>query len=219
MKRIDWNSVSEPVDQLYTKGKSALSDSQLLSIIGQIDQATAQKILVEANYQLSNLAKWSLRDWLRFDGLGIAKASTFLAAFEIGRRRKLEEPSKRFKIYSAVDAYNYMKSYLMDEQVEHFYIILLNRANIVQKAVHISTGGVSGTVCDPKLIFKHALENLSSSILLVHNHPSANLKPSIQDKELTNKLILAAKSLDITILDHIIFTDEGYFSFTEEGLM
>jgi len=219
MKRIDWNSVSEPVESLYLRGKSALTDSQLLSIIGQIDQATAQKILIEADYQLSNLARWTLRDWLRFEGLGIAKASSFMAAFEIGRRRKLVEPPKRIKIYSSGDIFNYMKPMLIDEQVEHFYIILLNRANVVQRHVLISTGGVSGTVCDPKLVFKHALENLSSCIILVHNHPSGNLVPSDHDRELTKKLVLAAKSLDIMVLDHIIFTDIAYFSFADEGMM
>lgn len=219
MKKINWNTLSEPVETLYEKGKGALSDSQLLSIIIQVDVRLAQKIMIAADHEFSNLAKWTLTKWMEFDGIGPSKAAAITASLEIGRRRRLQEPQKKPIIKSSADVYFYVKPFLLDEMVEHFYILLLNARNEVMKHVHISTGGVSGTVVDAKMVFKHALEHLATSIILVHNHPSGNTKPSEQDRRLTTKLKNAGDMMDITVLDHVIFTDIAYFSFSDEGLI
>ncbi|EKB47931.1 RadC family protein [Cecembia lonarensis] len=215
-----------PREKLLLKGKSALSDAELLAILlGSGTQALsavdlAKYILSSVNYDLSQLAKLSVTDLKKFKGIGEAKAITIVAALELGRRRKLiNEVPKRAKISSSADAYHLMKPELMDEPIEHFYILLLNRNNQVIKKQLISRGGTSGTVADPKIIFKHAIDALANSIILVHNHPSGNLKPSEQDRRLTNKLKSAGDSLDIAVIDHIIFTDVAYFSFSDEGLI
>jgi DNA repair protein RadC len=219
MKKINWNTLSEPVGTMYEKGKSAMTDSQLLSIIIQVDTGLAQKILVDAEHQLSNLAKWTFRDWMNYEGIGPAKAAAIVASLEIGRRRRIQEPQKKPIISSSADAYLYVKPFLLDEVVEHFYILLLNRRNEVIRHVHISTGGTSGTVADPKLIFKHALDHLANSIILVHNHPSGNTRPSEQDRRLTTRLKDIGTNLEVSVLDHIIFTEVAYFSFADEGLI
>lgn len=219
MKKINWNSLSEPVETLYEKGKGALSDSQLLSIIIQVDVRQAQQIMLAADHQFSNLARWTTRQWMEFEGIGPSKAAAIIASLEIGRRRRLQEPQKKPIIKSSADVYFYVKPFLLDEVVEHFYILLLNRRNEVIKHVLISTGGTSGTVVDPKLVFKHALDHLATSIILVHNHPSGNTRPSEQDRRLTTKLKNAGELLDISVLDHIIYTDIAYFSFSDEGLI
>lgn len=219
MKKINWNSVSEPVGTLYEKGRMALSDAEVLSVIGQIDLNMARTILLQADNQLANLAKWTITNWMKFEGLGIVKASAIVASFELSRRRSFEQPQKKFKINSSADVWNFFKPMLMDETVEYFYILMLSRANQVIKATQISKGGTSGTVADPKLIFKHALDNLASAIVLVHNHPSGNLRPSEQDRRLTQRLKSVGTSLEIPVMDHLIFTNDGYFSFADEGLI
>jgi DNA repair protein RadC len=219
MKKINLSAVNEPIQTLYTKGKSSMSDWQVLATVGRLPEDLARKIIAKAEHQLAQLPKWTLQDWMEFDGIGIVKASALLTAFELGRRRVKEDQPKRFKITSSLDVFQYMKPYLLDEVVEHFYILLLNRANQVQRLIHISTGGTSATVVDPKIIFKHALENLASGIILVHNHPSGQLKPSDHDTRLTRKLKDAGQLLEIPVLDHLIFTDIAYYSFADEGMM
>ena len=142
-----------------------------------------------------------------------------MSALELGRRRKSFESEKKLKITNSRDVYELMKPELMDQPVEQFWVVMLKRNNeVIQKRV-ISLGGVSGTVADPKVIFKRALEDLASGIILVHNHPSGNLKPSQADIRLTEKLKNAGNLLEIPVLDHIIFTDDGYFSFADESLI
>ena len=156
---------------------------------------------------------------MKFKGIGEAKAISIVSALELGRRRLSENQSEKVKITSSESVYNFMKSNLLDLNVEEFWILLLNRANIVLKKVQISSGGVSGTIADTKVIFKSALDELASAIILVHNHPSGNTKPSSQDIKLTNKLKSAGEILDIQVLDHLIFTNDNYFSFADEGLL
>lgn len=215
-----------PREKLLLKGKSALSDAELLAILlgsgtkslSAVD--LAKHILTSVNHDLSQLAKMSVTDLKKFKGIGEAKAITIVSALELGRRRKLiNDLPKRSKISSSADVYHIMKPELMDESIEHFYILLLNRNNHVIKKVLISKGGTSGTVADPKIIFKHALDSLANSIILVHNHPSGNLKPSEQDRRLTKKLKEVGDNLEVSVLDHIIFTDVAYFSFSDEGLI
>ncbi|MBW3470227.1 RadC family protein [Arthrospiribacter ruber] len=215
-----------PREKLLLKGKSALSDSELIAIL--IGSGTKQlsavdlsrHILSKVNYNLSELARLSISDLTKFKGIGEAKAITIVAALELGRRRKLiTEKTHKPKINSSADVWNIMKPDLLDETIEHFYVLLLNRNNQVIKKQLISSGGTTGTVADPKIIFKYALDNLANSIVLIHNHPSGNLKPSEQDRRLTNRLKEAGKNLDIPVIDHVIFTDLAYFSFADEGLI
>jgi DNA repair protein RadC len=155
---------------------------------------------------------------MKFKGVGDAKAISIAAALELGRRRKESEILKKSKIGSSADAYEAICPYLMDLQHEQFWVLLLNRANEIIRPQQISIGGVSGTVADPKMIFKAAIEHLASAIILVHNHPSGNLTPSQADKDLTKKMKEAGRTLDIPVLDHLIFSDNNYFSFADEGI-
>jgi DNA repair protein RadC len=169
------------------------------------------------NYDLRELAKLSIQDLKKFKGIGEAKAISIIAAMELGRRRKDSEPVVKPVITSSHNIYELMKPELYGEQVEYFYIILLNRSNRVMKKQLISQGGTAGTIVDAKIVFKIALEHLAQSIILVHNHPSGNTSPSEQDKRLTERLVKIGRELDLTVLDHVIFADSGYFSFADDG--
>lgn len=215
-----------PREKLLLKGKSALSDAELIAIlIGSGTRSVSavdlsKHILAAVNNDLGELAKMSIADLKKFKGIGEAKAISIVSALELGRRRKLvgEQP-KKLKISGSADVYQMMKSEMLDETVEHFYILLLNRSNFVIKKQHISSGGTNATVVDPKVIFKYALDAMACSIVLVHNHPSGNLKPSDQDRILTNKLKHVGENLEVQVIDHVIFTDVAYFSFADEGIL
>jgi len=218
-----WAEDDRPREKLSLKGKAALSDAELLAILlgsGTVSVSAvdlAKQILASANNNLHELAKLSLKDLMKFKGIGDAKAITIVSALELGRRRKSSEPQKRTKITASTDVYEIMSPYLLDARREEFWVLLLNRANEVIRTEKISEGGVSGTVADPKLIFKAALDHLASSLILVHNHPSGNLKPSQADLQMTQKMKEAGKFLEIPVLDHVIFTDNGFYSFVDEG--
>ena len=179
----------------------------------------AKIILKSVNNNLNDLARLSIKDLSKFRGIGEAKAISIIAALELGRRRKEQDRPLRARVTCSRDAYNEMIPHLIDKRHEEFWILLMNRANEILRPVQISAGGVSGTVADPKIIFKQAIEHLASSIILLHNHPSGNLTPSQPDKELTLKLKDAGKLLDIPVLDHLIFTDKAYYSFADEGIL
>jgi DNA repair protein RadC len=223
LKILNWAEEDRPREKLLLKGRAALSDAELIGILigsGTISMSAvelAKHILIGSGNDLNELAKLNVKELQKFKGIGEAKAISIISALELGRRRKESDPVKKAKISSSEDIYNLMKPNLLDLMHEEFWIILLNRANHVLKKVQISSGGVSGTVADPKIIFKTALENLASAVILVHNHPSGNLKPSEADDSLTKKLKYAGALLDIPILDHIIFTNSNYFSFADEN--
>lgn len=215
-----------PREKLLLRGKAHLSDAELLAIlIGSGTKSLsavdlAKYILKHCNYDLSELAKKSIIDLKKFKGIGEAKAITIVAALELGRRRKLiTEQTKRVKISSSADVWHLMKPDLMDEPIEHFYVVYLNRSNYVIKKQLISSGGTTGTVADPKIIFKYALDYMANAMILVHNHPSGNIKPSEQDRRLTQKMVTIGKNLEVSVLDHLIFTDVAYFSFADEGII
>lgn len=222
---LKWAEEDRPREKLLLKGKIALSDAELIAILigsGSRNMSAvdlSKLILAEVNHDLNLLAKQSVSDLQRFKGIGEAKAISIVSALELGRKRKATEQIKRPQITSSVDAYELMKPELLDQPVEQFWVVMLKRNNeVIQKRV-ISLGGISGTVADPKIIFKRALEDLASGIILVHNHPSGNLKPSQADLKLTDKLKNAGQLLEIPVLDHIIFTDNGYYSFADEGTL
>jgi DNA repair protein RadC len=218
-----WAEDDRPREKLLLKGKAVLSDAELLAILlgsGTVSVSAvdlAKQILASTNHNLHELAKLSLKDLMKFKGIGEAKGITIISALELGRRRKNSEPKKRDKITASTDVHEIMSPYLLDAHREEFWVILLNRANEVIRTEKISEGGVSGTVADPKLIFKTALDHLASALILVHNHPSGNLKPSQADLQLTHKMKEAGKFLEIPVLDHVIFTDHGFYSFVDEG--
>nr|WP_221307412.1 DNA repair protein RadC [Rhabdobacter roseus] len=220
---MSWAEEDRPREKLLLKGKAALTDAELIAILigsGTVELSAvdvAKMILGSAGNNLNELARHGVKELTKIKGIGEAKAITIVAALELGRRRKESTMLRRRRIGSSLDAYEEMKPYLLDKPHEEFWILLLNRANEVLRPVQISTGGVAGTVADPKMIFKHALEQLASSIILFHNHPSGNLSPSQADRDLTRKLKEAGRMLDLPVLDHLIFTDSGYYSFADEG--
>jgi DNA repair protein RadC len=214
-----------PREKLLLRGKSSLTDAELIAIL--IGSGTpsmsavdlSRMILRHINHDLSALARLSVKDLMKFKGIGEAKAISIVSALELGRRRKEQDTPVRQKITSSRDAYELMRPELFDEVIEHFYLILLSRSNYVIKKQLISQGGTSGTVVDPKLVFKTALEHMAHSVILVHNHPSGSASPSEQDKKLTQRLVRIGRDMDLSILDHMIFTDRGYFSFADEGIL
>lgn len=218
----NWSEDDKPREKLAANGRETLSNAELLGIL--LGNGTRNKSAVDlardifqlANNDLNQLAKLSIKDFCQISGIGPAKAITIIAAIELGGRRKKAETTNNF-IQSSNDAYCYFRPLLQDKQYEEFWVLSLNRNNKILKAEKVSDGGISYTVADPKRIFKSALENSASHLLLCHNHPSGNLEPSSADHNLTKKLIAAAKNLDMTIIDHIIVTDRGYYSFADEG--
>jgi DNA repair protein RadC len=220
-----WAEEDRPREKLINKGKAALTDAELIAILlrsGSTRESAvdlAKRILKSASDNLIELSKLSLNELLAFPGIGEAKALSIIAALELGKRRRVAEVSEKHAISSSRDVFEYFQSAHADAPYEEFWILLLNRANKILKKVMISEGGVAGTVADPKRIFKVAIENNASAMVLCHNHPSGNLKPSEADIKLTKKLKEAGVLLEINIIDHIIICEERYFSFADEGLL
>lgn len=178
----------------------------------------AQLILRDTGQNLTQLSKLGLHDLMKYSGIGEAKAITIAAALELGRRRRSEDRPARLKVVNSRIVYEEFY-HLTDLNHEEFWVMLLSRANVVMEKIKVSSGGVSGTVADARLIFKSAIQRLASGIILVHNHPSGNLKPSPNDISLTKKLKEAGEFLDISVLDHLIVADSGYYSFADEGML
>lgn len=222
---LSWAEEDRPREKLLLKGRAVLSDAELIAILigsgtKSMSAVTLSKhILSSVANDLNSLAKLSVKDLKKFNGIGEAKAISIVGALELGRRRKESNQLSKPQIRSSEDAYKSITTELIDQPTEQFWVIMLNRSNKVIHKRAISLGGVSGTVADPKVIFNKALEDLASGIILAHNHPSGNKKPSQADIELTKKLQQSGRLLEIPVLDHIIYTDDGYFSFADEGLL
>jgi DNA repair protein RadC len=220
-----WAEEDRPREKLLLKGKAALSDAELIAILlGTGTKAVsalelAKSILNKADNNLNELAKLSVKDLQKLKGIGEAKAISIVSALELGRRRKEGEVLQKPKITCSEDAYQLMVAHLLDLPHEEFWILMLNKANLVLKKEQISMGGVSGTIADPKIIFRRTIEEGATGIILVHNHPSGNVKPSQADISLTQRMREGGQFLDIAVLDHLIFTNESYFSFADEGLI
>lgn len=220
-----WAAEDRPREKLVLKGKAALSDAELIAILlgtgtsklSAVD--LAKNILQAVNNDLNELSRLTVKDLMKIKGIGEAKAITIISALELGRRRKDFQTEEKPRIGGSADVYEILKADLLDIPYEAFWIVLLNRANRVIKKQQISQGGVAGTVADPKIIFKIAVEELASGIILAHNHPSGNLNASQADIDLTKKLKESGKLLDIQVLDHIIIAGKKYFSFADEGLL
>jgi DNA repair protein RadC len=220
-----WSPDDRPREKLLLKGTSALSDAELIAIlIGSgtttLSAVELSKLLLQtASNNLNELARLSAKDLMKIKGIGEARALTIIAALELGRRRKDVAEDEKPKIITSKDAFDILKTELIDIPHEEFWILILNRANKVIRKHQVSQGGVAGTIADPKIIFKLALDALGSSIILAHNHPSGNLTASQADIDLTKKLKEAGKLLEIQVLDHLIVAGQKYFSFADEGMI
>lgn len=221
----NWADDEKPREKLLKKGIDTLSNAELLAIIigtGTRELSAvelARNILQMADNNLHNLGRLSVFELSKIKGIGTAKAVSLIAAMEIGRRRNMSEHKENNSITSSRDIYNYMSPRLRDLPYEEFWVCYLNRANYLIESFKISQGGVTGTVIDTKIILKKGLELLASSVILCHNHPSGNVAPSNQDKEITLRTKNAAETIEIKVLDHIIVARDKYFSFSDEGLI
>lgn len=225
LKIKDWALEDRPREKLLNKGIKSLTDAELIAILigsGNKDESAVElskKILKKANNNLNELGKQTVRDLLENKGIGIAKAITIIAALELGKRRKLSDVIIKNKISSSQDVYEIFSAILSDLSYEEFWIILLNRANKILDKIQISKGGITGTVTDIRIILKESIDKKATSIILCHNHPSGNIKPSDADINITKKIKEAGELMDIKVLDHIIISDNSYFSFADEGMM
>lgn len=221
----DWAEDDRPREKLMQFGAKTLSTAELLAILlgsgsrGESAVQLAQRILGDAENNLHELGKKSIEQLKKYKGMGDAKAITIVAALELAQRRMDTPVRDRLKIMSSLDGYHCLAPHVASLPHEEFWILLLDRSNKVLARRRISQGGVSGTVVDAKQVFQVALEYLASGIVLCHNHPSGNLQPSQADIDLTEKLKQAAVFLDISVLDHLIIAETGYFSFADEGFL
>lgn len=221
----NWADDDKPREKLLLKGRSSLSDAELLAILigsGSRNESAIElckRILNQANNNLNSLARFTVNDLMKFKGIGEAKAISIVAALELGRRRKSISAEENPKITSSKLAYEQIKSSLADLPHEEFWILILNQANKVISKQLIGRGGISQTTADIRIVCKLALEHLASGLILCHNHPSGNLKPSQADINLTNKIKAATTLFDIQVLDHIIVGDNTYLSFMDEGII
>jgi len=220
-----WSQDDQPREKLRDKGKSALSDAELVAILigsGNRNEnavSLSKRILASVNHNLNALGKLSLKQLMDFKGIGEAKAITITAALELGRRRRSIEAIQKHKISSSASVFELMQPIIGELPHEEFWIIHLNNSNKIIQKNQLSKGGITGTLVDVRLVLKTALEVGAVGLILIHNHPSGTLKPSTADKNLTQKLKMAAQSLDIKVLDHLIITENNYFSFADESLL
>jgi len=220
-----WAKDDRPREKLLMHGAGHLSDSELVAIL--LHHGTKQKSAVDlakevmhlGKNNLNELGKFTVRELLRIKGVGEAKAITIVAALELGRRRQAGNYLNKAVISTSKDLANYLQTLFRDHTREVFAVAFLNQANKINHIEIISEGGITGTIADPRIILKKALEENAVSLVLCHNHPSGSLKPSRHDEEITNKIKEAAKYFDIRVLDHIIVSDSGYFSFADEGIL
>lgn len=218
-----WDNSDKPREKMMLKGKSALSDAELIAILmgsGNTKETAvdlAKRILNDNQNNILELSRKTISELTKYSGIGEAKAISIIAALELGQRRRQSEVLERPKVTSSHDAFEYMSLYLSDLNHEEFWILLLNRANQIIGQQLIGQGGISSTAVDLKVIFKYALDYQASNIILAHNHPSGNLNPSDQDNALTQKIVNAGKLMEVSVLDHLIITSNSYYSYADEG--
>ena len=220
-----WAEDDRPREKLMNKGKSSLSDAELIAILigsGNTSESAVElsrRILSSAADNLAELSKMSVTELIRFKGIGEAKAISIVAALELGRRRRSAEAQERKTIKSSRDAFEHFYASLADLEYEQFWIMLLSQSHKVIRTVQVSDGGLTGTVADPKRIFKIAIENNASAMILCHNHPSGQLSASTADIDLTKKLAKSGELLDIRVIDHVIIGHDKYYSFADDGML
>lgn len=220
-----WNEDDRPREKLLAKGRTALSDAELIAILigsgsrNESAVALSRRILASVGNNLQELGKLDIKDLMQFKGIGEAKAICIAAALELGRRRRVGEALERNKINSSRSVFELMQPVIGELPHEEFWIVYLNNSNKVLQTSQLSKGGITGTLVDVRLAFKNALQLGAVALILAHNHPSGTLKPSQSDIDLTKKLKTAGESLDIKVLDHLIITENAYFSFADESML
>nr|WP_315172119.1 DNA repair protein RadC [uncultured Flavobacterium sp.] len=220
-----WSEDDKPREKMMLRGKSALSDAELVAILigsgsrNESAVALSKRILASVNNNLSSLGKQSLAQLMEFKGIGEAKAITIAAALELGRRRKEENPLELVKVTSSKVMYQEMYPIIGELPHEEFWVVYLNNSNKIIFKAQLSKGGITGTIVDVRLVFKIALEQNAVAIVLAHNHPSGKLQASEADIQVTKRIKNAGLQLDIPVLDHVIVTEHGYFSFADEGIL
>ena len=218
-----WAEEDRPREKMMQRGAEALTDAELLGILigsGSTDESAVslmQRILATCDNNLNLLAKWEVRDFARFKGMGPAKSITIMAALELGKRRNLQMQVERQHVRSSADIYKLFHPLLCDLPTEEFWVLLLNQATKVIDKVRISRGGIDQTTADVRTILREALLKRATQIALVHNHPSGNIHPSNEDLRLTQAVQRAAATMNIHLIDHLVITDGGYYSFNDEG--
>ncbi|SHG28518.1 DNA repair protein RadC [Flavobacterium segetis] len=220
----NWSEEDKPREKLMLKGKSILSDGELIAILigsGSRNESAvdlSKRILASVDHNLNALGKVSLSQLMQFKGIGEAKAISIIAALELGRRRRTEDVVELKKVTSSKIIFEIMQPIIGELPHEEFWIIYLNNSNKVISKSQLSKGGMTGTLVDVRLVFKTALEMGATGLILCHNHPSGTLVPSDADKQITRKLKIAGDSLEIKVLDHVIITETSYYSFVDEGI-
>lgn len=228
MKKLsikDWSESDRPREKLLQKGIQTLSDAELIAILigsgnREVSAVELSKLILSDNKNdLNKIAKKSVQELMQFKGIGEAKAISILSSLELGKRREANIIEEQKKINSSKDVFQLMNAKFKDLPFEEFWVIYLNQSNKIIHKERMSQGGIAGTVVDIRLILKKAIENLASSIILCHNHPSGQLKPSQQDLDLTKKLKQASSYLDISVIDHVIVADNQFYSFADEAIL
>lgn len=220
-----WSEDDRPREKLILKGKSALSDAELIAILigsgsrNETAVGLSKRMLAKSSNNLNAFGKLSMEQLLQFKGIGEAKAITIIAAMELGRRRRAEEVVELAKISSSQSVFQIMQPIIGELPHEEFWIIYLNNSNKIIHKCQLSKGGITGTVVDVRLVFKVAIEQNATAIILCHNHPSGVLKASEADRQITRKLKTAGENLDIKILDHLIVTETAFLSFADDGIL
>lgn len=218
-----WSQQDKPREKLISIGKNALSDAELIALLigsGSAKESAvdlSNRILGSVGHNLNALGKLTLSQLMHFKGIGQAKAIAIVAALELGRRRRSEEPLELTSILSSKSVFDLMHSLIGELPHEEFWVLYLNNSNKILFKLQLSKGGMLGTVVDIRILFRVALEQYATAIILVHNHPSGKLQPSEADIQITKKIKLAGTQMDIPVLDHVIITDRGYYSFADEG--
>lgn len=221
----NWADDDKPREKMILKGKGSLSDAELIAILigsGSNEESAvelARRILRSCEGNLVELSRLSLNQLMKFKGIGAAKAVSIIAALELGKRRRSAEARERQLIRTSNDAFELFYVHAVDQPYEKFWVMMLDQANKVISIAEVSEGGMTGTVADPKKIFKIALENNACNIIVCHNHPSGQLKPSEADMAITNKLKRSGEALDVRLLDHLIIGNDSFFSFADEGML
>ena len=221
----NWSDDDKPREKLLHKGRSVLSNAELIAILigsgtkNETAVALSKRILASTNNNLNELGKVSIKQLMKFKGIGEAKAVSIAAALEIGRRRQNEKAMVKAKILGSQEVFNLLQHLIADLPHEEFWIVYLNNSNKVIHKAQLSKGGITGTLVDIRLVMKQALEFGAVSLVLAHNHPSGTLKPSEADKKITKKLQKASEALDIRVLDHVIIAQNNYYSFADNNLI
>ncbi|MGW9687245.1 RadC family protein [Flagellimonas sp. 2504JD1-5] len=221
----NWADDDKPREKLVQKGRSVLSDAELIAILigsgNKTESAVelSKRILASVNHNLNELGKLSINQLKQFKGIGEAKAVSIAAALEVGRRRRGDDAEKIYRISSSKDAFELLYPLMGELEHEEFWIVYLNNSNKIIHKSQLSKGGITGTLVDVRLVMKQALELGAVGIVLAHNHPSGTIKPSSADKQITKKLQKAGEALDIKVLDHLILTQHNYMSFADKGIL